>query len=99
MTTHQRRTSGRTSNRTDLLDITSVNIEPSRAELAAIENEWPLIEAELLLLDAEIRNLIAGHHVSELDVRRVRRAEDRVTREAATFASRAAKPSGRGRAA
>src|SRR5947209_2413879 len=99
MTRHKPMASARTSKLTHPFDITTADLEPKPAELAAIEDEWPLIEAELLLLDAEIRSLIAGHHVSELDVRRVRRAEDRVTREAAAYATRAAKPRRRRRAA
>lgn len=99
MTTHKRMTSVRTSNLSDLFDITTADTEPKPAELASIEDEWPVIEAEILLLDAEIRNLIAGHRVSELDVRRLRRAEDRVTREAAAYATRTAKPRRRGQAA
>jgi len=34
--------------------------EPTLAELAAIEAEWPLIEVELALLDAEIAEVSAG---------------------------------------
>ena len=51
---------------------------PSAAELAEIEREWPLIAAELDLLDAEITALSAEGCVSKLDRRRVRRAERRV---------------------
>lgn len=51
---------------------------PSAAELAEIECEWPLIAAELDLLDAEIAVLSAEGCVSALDRRRVRRAERRV---------------------
>ena len=47
--------------------------EPTGADLAAIENEWPLIAAELSALDAEIHALTFGAGVDELDVRRVRR--------------------------
>jgi hypothetical protein len=52
--------------------------EPSAAELAEIEREWPLIAAELDLLDAEIAALSAEGRVSKLDRRRMRRAERRV---------------------
>lgn len=52
--------------------------EPSAADLAAIEQEWPLIAAELDLLDAEIAVLSTEGRVSALDRRRVRRAERRV---------------------
>jgi hypothetical protein len=54
---------------------------PTAADLAAIEHEWPLIEAEIALVDAEIRVLTAPHGPSPLDWRRLRRAEHRVIRE------------------
>jgi len=53
---------------------------PSEAELAEIELEWPLITAELELVDAEIRLLTADSAPTELDWRRLRRAERRVLR-------------------
>jgi hypothetical protein len=59
--------------------------EPTPAELAEIEQEWPLIEAELSLLDAEIRILTADGGPSPLDWRRLRHAERRVLREAAAL--------------
>lgn len=52
--------------------------EPTAADLAAIDIEWPLIAAELDLLDAQIASLSAGPNLSVLDRRRVRRAEQRV---------------------
>lgn len=52
--------------------------EPTADDLAAIELEWPLIAAELDLLDAEISHIAAGPAVSALDRRRVRRAQRRV---------------------
>ncbi len=52
--------------------------EPTAAELAEIEQEWPLIAAELELLDAEISYIVAGPAASVLDRRRVRRAQRRV---------------------
>jgi hypothetical protein len=52
--------------------------EPTAAGLAAIEREWPLIAAELDLVDAEVTALCAGERLSELDRRRLRRAEHRV---------------------
>jgi hypothetical protein len=56
---------------------------PSPADLAAIEAEWPQIEADLAELDAEIRALYAADRgVSELDWRRTRRTEARLTRTA-----------------
>ena len=61
-------------------------VEPSAADLAAIEVENPLIAAELDWLDAEISMLNADERggPSPLDWRRLRRAEARVIRE--TFA-------------
>jgi hypothetical protein len=67
-------------------DLDSIATEPTAAELAAIEREWPLIEAEIDLVDAETRT--ADPDASPLDWRRLRRAEARVLREAATYASR-----------
>jgi hypothetical protein len=52
--------------------------EPTAADLAAIEAEWPLVEAELGLLDAQIVALSAARGPSPLDWRRLRRAERRV---------------------
>ncbi|PZF98419.1 hypothetical protein C1I99_13490 [Micromonospora deserti] len=62
--------------------------EPTVADLAAIDREWPLIAAELDLLDAEITLLYAEDHggPTALDWRRLRRAEARVTRAAETTA-------------
>jgi hypothetical protein len=51
---------------------------PSAADLAAIEREWPLIAAEIDLLDAEIALLNAAGSGGSLDRRRVRRAQRRV---------------------
>ncbi len=61
--------------------------EPTGADLAAIETEWPLIAAELDVLDAEIALLMAGHRASLLDWRRLRRAEERVMVRAAQAAA------------
>jgi len=52
--------------------------EPSAVELAAIEAEWPVMAAELAVVDAEIRALSAAGGPSPLDWRRLRRAERRV---------------------
>jgi hypothetical protein len=60
----------------------SVDDEPTPQDLAAIDREWPLIEAELALLDAEITALYSDGGPSPLDRRRIRRAEQRVMREA-----------------
>jgi Family of unknown function (DUF6284) len=53
---------------------------PTPDELAAIEREMPLIRAEVALVDAEIRVLTAPHHPTDLDWRRLRRAEAYVLR-------------------
>ncbi|MFF7440871.1 DUF6284 family protein [Streptomyces sp. NPDC008122] len=50
--------------------------EPSDAELDAIEQEMPLILAEVDLLDAEIMTI--DRPAAELDIRRIRRARNRV---------------------
>ncbi|WP_327033920.1 DUF6284 family protein [Micromonospora ureilytica] len=67
-----------------------ITAEPTAADLAAIDAEWPLIAAELDLLDAEITLIYAEDHggPTELDWRRLRRAEARVTRAAADTATR-----------
>ncbi|MEV8377835.1 DUF6284 family protein [Kribbella sp. NPDC056861] len=52
--------------------------EPTAADLAKIEREWPLIAAELDLLDAQIAFINAGPSPSAIDRRRVRRAARRV---------------------
>ena len=52
--------------------------EPTRAELAAVEAEWPLIEVGLALLDAEIAEVSAGSWGAELAWRRYRRLARRV---------------------
>ncbi|MFE7902129.1 DUF6284 family protein [Streptomyces sp. NPDC057424] len=51
-------------------------IEPTDAELDAIELEMPVILADVDLVDAEIAAL--EHNPAELDARRVRRARRRV---------------------
>ncbi|MEU4159544.1 DUF6284 family protein [Actinoplanes sp. NPDC026670] len=71
----------------------SLNLDgPTPAELNAIDAEWPLIAAELDVLDAEITIINAADHggPSPLDWRRLRRAEARVTRVAAELAVRPA---------
>ncbi|MDO3687363.1 DUF6284 family protein [Micromonospora sp. C28ISP2-4] len=67
-----------------------VTAEPAAEDLAAIEAEWPLIAAELDVLDAEISLLYAEDHggPTALDWRRLRRAEARVTRAAADLNTR-----------
>ncbi|MGI5524455.1 DUF6284 family protein [Micromonospora sp. CA-259024] len=73
--------------RTHLAPVTA---EPTAADLAAIDSEWPLIAAELDVLDAEITLLYAEDHggPSPLDWRRLRRAEARVTRAATDLTAR-----------
>ncbi|WP_031100230.1 DUF6284 family protein [Streptomyces sp. NRRL S-15] len=60
----------------DLVTAASLDIEPSAAELDAIEQEMPLIRAEVELLDARIMTI--DRPVNELDERRIRRARNRV---------------------
>jgi hypothetical protein len=62
-------------------------VEPTADDLSAIEAEWPLIEAELDLVTAEIALIYAAGRggPTELDWRRVRRAEQRVMRTAAAL--------------
>lgn len=69
--------------------LTHIN-EPTRRELAAIETEWPLIAAELDVLDAEITLINAEDHggPTVLDWRRLRRAEARALAVAAELAAR-----------
>lgn len=59
---------------------------PTAAELTAIQEEWPLIAAEVELVDAESALLRAPSAESELARRRVRRAEVRVALEARAWA-------------
>ncbi|MET8359755.1 DUF6284 family protein [Micromonospora sp. NPDC005171] len=56
--------------------------DPSTADLVEIERELPLIEAEVLLLDAQIAVLTIDGSPSDLDWQRLRRAQRRVLREA-----------------
>ncbi|MEV5733840.1 DUF6284 family protein [Streptomyces sp. NPDC052292] len=62
--------------------------EPTDAELDAIEQELPLILAQVDLLDAQIVTL--DRTPSELDARRIRRARRRVLAEQVSLANRAA---------
>jgi hypothetical protein len=62
----------------NIISLPVVGDEPTAADLAKIEQEWPLIAADLDLLDAHIRFINAGPAASVLDRRRVRRAERRV---------------------
>ncbi|WP_328434250.1 DUF6284 family protein [Streptomyces sp. NBC_00425] len=51
-------------------------MEPTAAELDAIELESPVIAAEVDLLDAQIKTL--DRPANEVDARRIRRARNRV---------------------
>ncbi|MFF9779533.1 DUF6284 family protein [Streptomyces sp. NPDC013978] len=63
-------------------------MEPTNAELDAIEQEIPAILAEVDLLDAQI---IALHHApNEVDAKRLRRAFGKVLHERRTLANRTA---------
>ena len=57
------------------------DMEPTVADLDAIEAEWPVIEAELAVLDAEIAVLSTAGGPSPLDRRRLRRARRRLLAE------------------
>ncbi|BAG20417.1 MULTISPECIES: DUF6284 family protein [Streptomyces] len=50
--------------------------EPTAAELDLIEQEMPVIRAEIELLDAQI--IALDHTPNELDARRIRRASRKV---------------------
>lgn len=63
-------------------------VEPTNAELDAIEQEMPLILARVDLLDAQIITL--DRAPTELDTRRIRRARRRVLVEGLALVNRAA---------
>ncbi|MFG2119555.1 DUF6284 family protein [Streptomyces sp. NPDC048710] len=63
-------------------------MEPTDVELDALEDEMPLLLAEVDLLDAQIITL--DRTPTELDTRRTRRALARVLAERATLANRTA---------
>lgn len=62
--------------------------EPTPAHLAAIEREQRLLEAEIALVDAEIRFITAEPAPTQLDWRRLRRAQNRVLRELTALVER-----------
>ncbi|MGW2953408.1 DUF6284 family protein [Streptomyces eurythermus] len=66
-------------------------IEPTSAELDLIEQEMPLILADVDLLDAQIVTL--DRTPSELDERRLRRARRRALAERVALANRTASAS------
>ncbi|GGX15343.1 DUF6284 family protein [Streptomyces lomondensis] len=63
-------------------------MEPTNAELDAIEQEMPVIRADIELLDAQIITL--DRTPTELDNRRIRRARRRVLAERLILANRTA---------
>ncbi|MFE0514826.1 DUF6284 family protein [Streptomyces sp. NPDC058964] len=67
-------------------------IEPTSAELDAIEQEMPAILAGVDLLDAQIVTL--DRNPSELDARRLRRAHRRVLAERRALANRTSSTTG-----
>ncbi|MER6349504.1 DUF6284 family protein [Streptomyces sp. NPDC001595] len=72
-------------------------MEPTDAELDAIEEEMPAILADVDLLDAQIITL--DRTPSELDARRIRRARRRVLAERRALTNRTAGVSAPGGAA
>ncbi len=62
--------------------------EPTPAHLAALKREQRLLDAEIALVDAEIRFLTAEPAPTQLDWRRLRRAQNRVLREMAALIER-----------
>ncbi|MEU9699421.1 DUF6284 family protein [Streptomyces sp. NPDC047981] len=71
-----------------LVTSTPFDGEPSDAELDGIEQEMPLVLAEVDLLDAQIATL--DRTPSVLDARRIRRAHRRVLAARTTLANQAA---------
>lgn len=51
----------------------AIDREPTAAELAAIDAEWPRITAELAQLDREIAHLSLHDLLDQVQIRRVRR--------------------------
>ncbi|WP_406366141.1 DUF6284 family protein [Streptomyces sp. NBC_00645] len=72
-------------------------MEPTDAELDAIEREMPVITADIALLDAQIVTL--DRTPTELDVRRIRRAHRRALVARRELANRTADASTSGGAA
>ncbi|MET8100698.1 DUF6284 family protein [Streptomyces sp. NPDC005236] len=61
-------------------------MEPTDAELSAIEREMPLILADVDLVDAQIAAM--DHAPNDVDARRIRRALARVLAERAKLTNR-----------
>jgi hypothetical protein len=55
--------------------------EPTAQELQEIEAEWPLIAAELAVVDAEIAAALSPDGTCELVRRRLRRARTQLNRQ------------------
>ncbi|MBN0044150.1 hypothetical protein JS756_08500 [Streptomyces actuosus] len=72
-------------------------MEPTDAELDAIEQEMPVILAEVDLLDVQIKAL--DRPVNEVDARRIRRARNRALAAWRDLANRTAGASAPGGAA
>ncbi|MFD4525067.1 DUF6284 family protein [Streptomyces sp. NPDC058470] len=72
-------------------------MEPTAAELDAIDREMPLILADVDLIDAQI--IALNHTPNEVDAKRVRRAFGRVLEERRALANRTATASAAGGAA
>ncbi|MGW2677926.1 DUF6284 family protein [Streptomyces sp. NPDC001436] len=81
----------------DVVTPWSDGLEPSDAELDAIETEMPVVLAEVELLDALIALL--DRPASEFDARRIRRARNRVLAARRALANRTADASLSGGAA
>jgi hypothetical protein len=73
----------------DGFDVGAADAGPTAEDLAAIEAQWPLIEAELAVVDAEVR-MASADSPSDLDWRALRRAQARVLRAAAEVYARPA---------
>ncbi|MFF2138354.1 DUF6284 family protein [Streptomyces sp. ADI93-02] len=71
----------------NLVTAESLDVEPTAAELDAIEQEMPLIRAEVELLDAQIMTI--DRPVNELDERRIRRAGRKVLAARRVLANKA----------
>ena len=69
-----------------LVPVAAPDREPTSAELDLIEQEMPVIQADVELLDARIATF--DRTPSELDVRRIRRAQRRLLIERARLANR-----------
>ncbi|MFJ3672268.1 DUF6284 family protein [Streptomyces sp. NPDC090106] len=76
----------------DWMPFADFSLEPTAAELDAIERELPLILAGVDLLDAQI--ITIGRTPTELDSRRIRRARRRVLAARRALANRTAGATG-----